>query len=135
MEQLPFWFSMEEHEVDEKPVEPVRYVEVCDLPYFTEPEVFYEKRMREKMTVRVLRSYASDLFQKPEHELMVRDYKLAFLHRYPFVILIDGNNHEVTVKKYNGEWILSCNCGAWVYNRNGDRTCKHTEHMEKILEG
>jgi hypothetical protein len=43
--------------------------------------------------------------------------------------------HEVTIKKYGGEWILSCDCKAWVFNLNGKRTCKHTDQMEKILEG
>lgn len=42
--------------VDEEPIGPVRYVEVCDLPYFTEPESFYYKRMQEGMQVRELRT-------------------------------------------------------------------------------
>ncbi len=108
------------------------YQEVCDLPYYTEPGVFYETRMRKAMRVRELRSYACEAFGKGDNELTVQDLKLAFLHRFPFWILIDGNNHEVTVKKYNGEWILSCDCKAWIFNRSG-RKCKHTEHMEKIL--
>lgn len=111
------------------------WTEVCDLPYYTEPEAFYEKRMREGMRIRELRFYADLLFQKEDEELTVRDFKLAFLNKFPFVILIDGNNHEVTIKKCDGEWILSCDCKAWVFNLNGKRTCKHTDQMEKILDG
>lgn len=111
-----------------------RYVEVCDIPYYTEPGVFYETRMRKGMRIRKLRSYAASLFGKGDEELTVRDLKLAFLRKFPFCILIDGNDHEVTVKKYKGEWILACSCKAWIYKRNG-RRCKHTEQMEKILEG
>jgi len=113
-----------------------QYQEVFDLPYYTEPGVFYETRMRKAMRVRELRRYACEVFRKGPDMLTVQDLKLAFLHRFPFCILIDGNNHEVTVKKYNGEWILSCDCKAWIFNvrheRNG-RKCKHTEQMEKIL--
>jgi hypothetical protein len=111
-----------------------KYQEVCDLPYYTEPDVFYETRMRKGMQIRELRDHACLLFGKRNEELTVRDLKLAFLHKFPFCILIDGNSYEVTVKKYNGEWILSCSCKAWIFNRYG-RRCKHTEHMEKILGG
>jgi hypothetical protein len=107
--------------------------EVCDIPYYTEPDVFYETRIRKGMHIGELRRYASSLFGKVDQELTGRDLKLAFLHKVPFCILIDGNDHEVTVKKYNGEWILSCDCKAWIFNRNG-RKCKHTEQMERILE-
>jgi hypothetical protein len=106
--------------------------EVCDLPYYTEPKLFYETRIRKGMVIGELRRYASSLFGKAKQELTVRDLKLAFLHKFPFCILIDGNDHEVTVKKYNGEWILSCDCKSWIFNRNG-RKCKHTQQMEKIL--
>jgi hypothetical protein len=110
------------------------WTEVCDLPYYTEPEVFYEKRMRLGMRIDKLRDYARRLFEKPNAELSVKDLKFAFLRMYPFVILTDGNNHEVTVKKYSGKWILCCNCKSWIFNLGGDRRCKHTVHMETILE-
>jgi hypothetical protein len=129
MEQLEFNIAEEKMPGTEQ----VRWVEVCDLPYFTEPEPFYDARMRKGMRVRELRELASSLFEKPNEKLTVRDLKLAFLKKFPFVILIDGNNHEVTVKKYGGEWILSCDCKAWIFNLNGKRTCKHTDHMERIL--
>lgn len=89
--------------------ESVRYVEVCDMPYYTEPDIFYERRMQEKMHIRALRFYAAFLFQKLEEELTVREYKLAFLEKFPCVILIDGSPHEVAVKKHKGEW---CFLGA-----------------------
>ncbi len=104
------------------------------MPYYTEPDIFYARRTQEKMPIKALRFYAAFLFQKLEEELTVREYKLAFLEKFPCVILIDRSPHEVTVKKYKGEWILACSCKAWIYNRNG-RRCKHTEQMEKILEG
>ena len=112
-----------------------QFTEVCDLPYYTEPGVFYEKRMREGIRVRQLREFACRTFGKDDRDLTVRDLKFAFLKMFPFVILIDGNNHEVTVKKYDGKWLLSCDCKAWVFNRSGNRTCKHTDRMEEILEG
>jgi len=136
MEQLMLGIAEDKTpDADEEPAEQVRWVEVCDLPYFTEPEAFYDKRMRERIRVRELRRFATSIFDKPKEELTVRDLKLAFLKKFPFVILVDGNNHEVTVKKYGVEWILSCDCKAWIFNLNGKRTCKHTDHMEKILEG
>ena len=111
------------------------FEEVCDLPYYTEPEVFYERRLRKGMRIRELRQYASSLFEKTERELSVRDLKLAFLHKFPFPVSFTGNVHKVTVKRLNAGWILSCDCKAWVFNRNGNRTCRHTSHMEKIMEG
>lgn len=52
--------------------------EVCDIPYYTEPDVFYETRMRKGMRIRELRSYAASLFGKGDEELTVRELKLAF---------------------------------------------------------
>ena len=111
-----------------------RYVEVWDLPYYTEPEIFYDRRMQEKMDTKVLRSYAAFLFHKREEELTVQEYKLVFLKKFPCVISIDGSPREVTVKKHKGEWILACSCKAWMDSGKG-RRCQHTERMEKILEG
>jgi hypothetical protein len=108
--------------------------EVCDLPYYTEPDTFYETRMRKGVRIRELRDYACRLCEKENEQLAVKDLKFAFLHLYPFVILIDGNNHEVTVKKYNGEWILSCSCKSWIFNQR-ERRCKHTVHMEQMMDG
>lgn len=108
--------------------------EVCDLPYYTEPDLFYETRMRKGMRIEELRGYASFLFGKANQELTVHDLKLAFLHKFPLLISLDGSDHMVTVKKYNGEWILSCDCKAWIFNVSEKRTCKHTDHMEKILK-
>ena len=111
-----------------------RYVEVYDLPYYTEPEILYERRMREKMDIKALRSYAASLFHKPQGELTVREYKLAFLKKFPCVVSMDRDPQEVTVKKHKGEWILACSCKAWIGNGKG-RRCQHTGRMEKILEG
>jgi hypothetical protein len=112
----------------------VRYVEVCDLPYYTEPGAFYERRMTEGMTVTELRRYATSLFGKERDQLTVRDMKLAFLKRFPFSIALDGKEHKVSVKKYDGKWILSCDCGAWVFNLNGHRSCRHTTYVERMFD-
>ena len=62
------------------------FEEVCDLPYYTEPDVFYERRLRRGMRIRELRQYASSLFEKTDRELSVRDLKLAFLHKFHIVL-------------------------------------------------
>lgn len=36
-----------------------------------------------------------------------------------------------TVKEKEG--VLSCDCPPWIFNRNGNRTCKHTEIVRKEL--
>ena len=37
-----------------------------------------------------------------------------------------------TVKKRADTGALSCDCPQWIFNRNGDRTCYHTERV-KVL--
>jgi len=112
-----------------------RYVEVCDLPYYSEPDLFYWQRMKAGLKVRELRESACRLFGKPNDQLTVRDLKLAFLKLCPVKVNLGGDDHEVTVKKLNGRWILSCNCRSWIFNRAGDRRCKHTEHVESLMKG
>jgi hypothetical protein len=109
-----------------------RYVEVCDLPYCSEPDLFYWQRMKMGLRVKELRESACRLFGKQNDELTVRDLKLAFLKMCPVKVNLGGNDHEVTVSKVNGRWILSCNCRSWIFNRTGDRRCKHTEHIENL---
>ena len=111
-----------------------RYVEVCDLPYCSEPDLFYWQRMKAGLRVRELREEACRLFGKPNDQLTVRDLKLAFLKIWPIALNLGGDDHEVTVKKVNGRWILSCNCRAWIFNRKGDRTCKHTASVEDVMQ-
>ncbi len=110
-----------------------RYVEVCDLPYCSEPVLFYQERMKTGLTVNELREKASRLFEKRNEELTMGDLKLAFLKLCPIQVNLGGHDHEVTIKKLNGKWILSCNCRAWVFNRSGDRRCKHTEHVKTVM--
>ena len=43
--------------------------------------------------------------------------------------------YTVKRKKYNGREILSCNCPCWVYNTRKDRTCPHTDEVNRILGG
>ena len=110
------------------------YVEVCDLPYCSEPDLFYRQRMKAGLRVRELRQSACRLFGKQNDQLTVRDLKLAFLKMYPIKVNLGGDDHEVTVKKLNGRWVLSCNCRSWIFNLSGARRCKHTEHIENLMQ-
>ena len=110
------------------------YVEVCDLPYCSEPDLFYWQRMKAGLRVRELRESACHLFGKQNDQLTVRDLKLAFLKMCPVKVNLGGDDHEVTVKKLKGRWILSCDCRSWIFNRTGDRRCKHTEYVESLMQ-
>jgi hypothetical protein len=109
------------------------YVEVCDIPYCSEPVLFYEKRIAAGLIVMDLRKNACSLFEKQDAQLTMRDLKIAFLKLYPIKVNLGGHDHEVTVKKLDGNWVLSCNCPSWTFNRNGERRCKHTEHIENLM--
>ena len=110
-----------------------RYVEVCDIPYCSEPSLFYQRRIEVGLRVKELRENACVLFEKQDTELTVRDLKLAFLKLYPVKVNLGGDDYEVTVKKLKGRWLLSCNCRSWIFSRKGDRGCKHTEHIENLM--
>lgn len=110
-----------------------RYVEVCDIPYCSEPTLFYQRRIGVELRVKELREKASRLFDKKDTELTIRDLKLAFLKLYPIKVNLGGDDHEVTVKKLNRSWILACNCRSWIFSLKGDRRCKHTEHIENVM--
>jgi hypothetical protein len=111
-----------------------RYVEVCDIPYCSEPALFYQRRMEVGLRVKELRENACRLFDKKDAELTLRDLKLAFLKLYPIKINLGGDDHKVMVRKLNARWVLSCNCRSWIFNRNGDRRCQHTEHIENLRD-
>ena len=111
-----------------------RYVEVCDLPYCSEPDLFYWQRIKAGLRVRALREGASRLFGKQNDQLTVRDLKLAFLKMHPVKVNLGRADHEVTVKKLYGRWILSCNCRSWIFNLKGDRRCKHTAYIENLMQ-
>ncbi len=115
-------------------MEQVQWCEVCDLPYFTEPEVFYDRRMQEKIRIGELRDLACKLFEKENESLTVHDLKMAFLKMYPLPVNLGGSDHEVTVKKLYRKWILSCNCSAWIFNLSGERTCRHTSYVENLMK-
>jgi hypothetical protein len=110
-----------------------RYVEVCDIPYCSEPALFYQKRIEAGLQVMELREKACHLFDKQDAQLTMKDLKLAFLKLYPIKVNLGGNDHEVTVKKVDERWLLSCNCRSWDFNLNGERRCKHTEHIESLM--
>ncbi len=111
----------------------VRYVEVCDLPYCSEPDLFFWRRMKAGLRVTALRETACRLFGKPNDQLTMRDLKLAFLKMCPVKVNLGEDDHEVTIKKLNGAWILSCNCRSWIFNLSRDRSCKHIKHIENLM--
>jgi len=78
------------------------YVEVYDLRYCSESNLFYWRRMKAGSSVRELREYACYLFKKENDQLTVRDLKLAFLKMHPIKVNLDGDDHEVLVKKLKG---------------------------------
>ncbi len=110
------------------------YVKVYDLPYCSEPDLFYWQRMKAGLRVRELRENACRLFQKQDNQLTVRNLKLAFLKMHPVKVSLGGDDHEVTIKKLNDRWILSCNCRAWIFNLSGERRCKHTTYLEDLMQ-
>src|SRR4030042_953243 len=110
-----------------------RYVEVCDLPYWSEPAVFYQRRIEAGLLVMELREKACRLFEKQDAQLTMRDLKLAFLNLHPIKINLGGDDHEVTLKKVSGRWVLSCNCRSWIFSLRGERKCKHTEYIENLM--
>ncbi len=109
------------------------YVEVCDIPYCSEPDLFYRQRMKVGMSVRELREAACRLFGKRGDELTLRDLKLAFLRMYHLQVNLGGEDHKVTVTKLHGQWILSCDCPSWIFNLSGDRSCRHTDYVEGLI--
>ncbi|PJC28484.1 hypothetical protein CO053_04375 [Candidatus Shapirobacteria bacterium CG_4_9_14_0_2_um_filter_40_11] len=111
-----------------------RYMEVCDLPYCSEPDLFYWHRMKAGLCVRELRESACRLFEKRDDQLTVRDLKFAFLKMYPIKVNLGGDDHEVTVKKLKGRWVLTCDCRSWIFNLSRDRRCKHTAHIENLMQ-
>ena len=110
-----------------------RYEEVCDLPYCSEPELFYWQRMKAGLLVRELREEACRLFGKENDQLTVRDLKLAFLKLHPIKVNLGGDDHDVSVKKLKGRWILSCGCQSWIFSLSGNRICKHTTYIENLM--
>ena len=110
-----------------------RYEEVCDLPYCSEPELFYWQRMKEGLLVRELREEACRLFERENDQVTVRDLKLVFLKLHPIKVNLGGDDHDVTVKKLKGRWILSCDCRSWIFSVSGNRICKHTAYIENLM--
>lgn len=134
-EQLSLDFDLvREEKVEEMETEPLRWRGVCDLPYFTEPEAFYDRRMENGIHVRELRDFACKLFEKENDALTVEDLKMAFLKMCPLSVNLGGDDHEVTMKKVRGKWILSCNCSAWIFNLSHERTCRHTTYVEGLMK-
>jgi hypothetical protein len=109
-------------------------VEVCDLPYCSDPDLFYWHRMKARLSVKELRKYACRLFRKENDPLTVQHLKLAFLRIYPIKVNLGGDDHEVSIKKLKGCWTLSCNCKSWIFNLSDERRCKHTEYIENLMQ-
>jgi hypothetical protein len=90
--------------------------------------------MKAGLRVTELRESACRLFEKQNDQLTVRDLKLAFLKMYPVKINLGGDDDEITIRKLNGRWMLSCNCRSWIFDLRGDRRCKHTAYIENVMQ-
>lgn len=133
MEQMNLDLNGEDEERVPESEVPAGWVQVCDLPYCSEPRLFYDARMSAEIRVTALREEASRMFEKENDKLTVADLKMAFLKMCPVEIDLEGRPHKVMVKRYGGEWILSCNCRAWIFNLSGRRACKHTNYVENLM--
>jgi len=111
-----------------------KFIEVCDIPFCGEPSELFEKRVViERMKIEELRQKTTEILKKPINELTKEDYLITEFQLWPYSIRLNGEEHKVKYKKYNGRWILSCNCPAWIFNHSGDRTCKHTKAVAQHL--
>jgi len=111
-----------------------KFIEVCDLPFCGEPRELFERRVViEEMKIDELRKKAAEILKKPMEKLTKEDYLITELELWPYPVNLNGNEYRVKYKKYNGKWILSCNCPAWIFNHSGDRTCKHTKAVAQTL--
>jgi len=41
-----------------------------------------------------------------------------------------GKFYTVKYSLYANQWILTCDCPIWIYNKRRNRTCKHTDEVE-----
>jgi len=46
----------------------------------------------------------------------------------------DSDPDKIYTVKEDTAGKLSCDCPIWIYNRRGDRTCKHTDHLKATLK-
>ena len=46
---------------------------------------------------------------------------------YTIVAEIPGSNGKTWLVKQDSFGKLSCNCPIWIFNKRGNRTCKHTD--------
>jgi len=104
----------------------MKFIEICDIPFCNEPPELFEKRISEKIRIDELRNKASQIVKKPLEQLTKEDYLIAELELWNYPVNLNGKEYKIKYKKYNGKWILSCNCSAWIFNHSKDRTCKHT---------
>lgn len=44
----------------------------------------------------------------------------------------DSDPTKIWTVKIHPTYGLSCNCPIWIYNKRGNRTCKHTDYVEKL---
>ncbi|MCG6533939.1 MAG: hypothetical protein L7F78_04465, partial [Syntrophales bacterium LBB04] len=70
-----------------------RYVEVCDIPYCSEPALFYQRRIEAGLRVKELRENACHLFEKQDAQLTMQDLKFAFLKLYPIKVNLGEDDH------------------------------------------
>lgn len=70
---------------------------------------------------------------------MIAGSKRSYSERYPEHIVAfkvqqfesDSTPGKFYTVKQNDQGDLSCDCKIWIYNKRGDRTCKHTEMVQE----
>jgi len=55
------------------------YVEVCDVPYCSEPDLFYRRKIKEGLRVKELRESACRLFEKQNDQLSIAAFVLRLI--------------------------------------------------------
>ena len=74
---------------------------------------------------RVIEEYKRFQEWKKEEELKNKEWKFKS-NSDP------KKTYQVKYKKYNGKYILSCNCPVWIFNHRKNRTCKHTDEVVEM---
>lgn len=85
--------------------------------------IFHKERELQRIIEEYERSKEWEKWKKEEEELK-KEWKFKSNSN-------PNKAYQVKYKKYNGKYILSCNCPVWIFNHRKDRTCKHTD---KIVE-
>jgi hypothetical protein len=80
-----------------------RYVEVCDLPYCSEPDLFYRLRIEAGLRIRELRENACRLFKKQNDQLSIAAFVLRLICTNGMISKteVSGSYRHVSLKILN----------------------------------